>query len=90
MTPYATGQHSQASAPAQKPQLVSFTSIGAEELIAGCKDVGADSPSTAAMTCLSYIAGFTDGFGIAMARFNHEKQSAFALRKKSRANRWRK
>jgi hypothetical protein len=67
---------------AQKPQHVAFTPITAEELIASCKDVDADANSKFAEVCLTYIAGFTDGYNIAMARFNKEKQSAFAHRKK--------
>lgn len=71
----ATAQKTQV--PTQKPQQVSFSAITAEDLIGLCKGVQADGSSTSSTACLSYIAGFTDGYGVAMARFNHEKQSAF-------------
>ncbi len=63
--------------PAQKPQTVAFTPLEADALIALCKGAETDASSSGSMTCLSYIGGFTDGYNVAMARFNHEKQSAF-------------
>lgn len=73
----------QAQAPALPPQNVGFSPLTAEGLISLCKDADANLPSDAnppsltGMTCLSYIGGFRDGFGVAMAKFNHEKQSLF-------------
>lgn len=63
--------------PAMKPQQVVFTPLEAESLIAACKGVDANPSTASSMSCLSYISGFTDGWGVAMARFNHENQSAF-------------
>jgi hypothetical protein len=62
---------------AQKPQQVTFSPVTAEELVGLCKSVDANAQSDAAALCLTYISGFTDGYSVAMARFNHEKQSAF-------------
>jgi hypothetical protein len=63
---------------AQKPRTVTFSPISADDLIKWCKDVDEESPNTNTVTCLSYIGGFTDGYNIAMAKFNNEKQAQFA------------
>jgi hypothetical protein len=63
--------------PAQKPQLVAFLPLKGEGLTTLCKEVETDASSSDSTICLSYLGGFTDGYGVAMARFNHEKQSAF-------------
>jgi len=61
----------------QKPEQVAFSPITAEELIAFCKDVDSAGHTQDAITCLTYIAGFVDGYNIAMAKFNKEIQSQF-------------
>jgi hypothetical protein len=76
-TLFAVGQ--KVPAPALPPQQVTFRTLGAEDLISLCKKVEVDAKSWESMACLSYISGFTDGYGMALARFNHEMQSVFCL-----------
>ena len=73
-SPYARAQKAQF---AQKPQEVTFSQLSAQDLIGLCKPVDAGVHSDLSQLCLMYLTGFTDGYNIAMARFNHEKQSAF-------------
>jgi len=62
---------------AQKPQQVTFSSITSEELIGLCKTVEGTAQSDTSLLCLTYISAFTDGYNVAMARFNKEKQAGF-------------
>ena len=70
-------QGQQTHTPALPPDDVAFSSLSAEDLVQACKDASANPVSASGTMCLTYVAGFKDGFGIAMAKFNHQKQSGF-------------
>jgi hypothetical protein len=65
--------------PALNPQEVTFSQLTGDGLVRFCKGVDADENSSGSLMCEFYLTGFGDGFGMAMLKFNKEKQSQFCI-----------
>lgn len=64
---------------ARKPQQVHFTAVTAENLMEICKNAKQDDKDLNSQWCLSYLAGFLDGFSTGMAVVNSGQENAYCV-----------
>jgi hypothetical protein len=62
---------------AQKPQEVTFRNFSGDDLVKLCENGSADEHTLTNRMCLMYVSGFTDGYNVAMLKFNNQMQANF-------------
>jgi hypothetical protein len=62
---------------AERPREVLFSQLTGEQLVDLCKHAERETLDSESLECQMYLAGFRDGYNIAMYIFNDQKQSRF-------------